>query len=281
MKIIKKLSHSKINLGLEVLYKRPDNFHEINTIFATIKLSDQISFELSDKPIINIESNIDLNIPKHENLIFKAAEKLQDKFNIKSGANIILKKNIPTGGGLGGGSANAACTLIALSQLWEINPTYKQLFILAQALGSDVPFFLKEGFAIAHGRGEILRYFDYKLQFKILLIIPNIHINTALAYQSLNRGNEKKPKTNLYLILTRAFHNPSILKEHLFNDFEVAVFQQHPVLANIKDNLYQKGAIYASMSGSGSTMYGLFDNDEAINKAKEFFASENYKTIIV
>ena len=268
--MIKIDSNGKINLGLQVLNKRIDNYHNINTVFSRISLFDQITFEEDDKISIDILNSE--NIPIEDNLIYKAAIKLQNRTKTNKGAKIQLRKNIPMGGGLGGGSSNAAATLFALTKLWDLTPSTNDLMIIAQSLGSDVPFFLQEGLASAGSRGEKLNYFKLNLPHHILLVNPNIHVSTPLAFSSLNRNTKQKVAINFKNILFRSLDNQSLLKEYIINDFEKTIFKVHPEIKLIKNKLYDLGAIFSLMSGSGSTVFGLFDTIEKAKSAKENFS---------
>ncbi|MFC2130384.1 4-(cytidine 5'-diphospho)-2-C-methyl-D-erythritol kinase [Bacteroidota bacterium] len=270
-------SNAKINLGLEVLFKREDGFHEINTIFTKICLSDEISVEPAKE--LTVQCIPSLKIPQEKNLAFMAGKIIQKYYDCKSkAAKIDIKKKIPDGGGLGGGSSNAATVLIALNKLWEINAPINDLQKIALELGSDVPFFMKDRAAIGQGKGEILEYFDLKLPYHILLICPGIKIPTAWAYEQLKKSSETKKGTDLKTLCLNHITNPEFLKKNLKNDFEETVFGEYPELKNIKKKLYQNCADFALMSGSGSTMYGLFSNMKNLKKAESAF--NNYKTHI-
>lgn len=278
MKLIKKLAYAKINLGLQVLNLRTDGFHNINTIFFRTKLADELVFKINESGKINITTNIDLGIPQEQNLVFKVAEKIRDKYNVTLGADIEITKNIPSGGGLGGGSSDAAEAIKALSELWELDIPFGNQLIIAQALGSDIPYFLKFGTAVGNSRGEKLFYFDYDMNFKILIICPNIHISTPQAYKSLARTLAERQIVNFANVLIRADDNPSLLKEFIFNDFEENAFAEHSELLEIKNTLYQNGALLALMSGSGSTMFGLFDMEKDLNDVISTF--KNYTSFV-
>jgi 4-diphosphocytidyl-2-C-methyl-D-erythritol kinase len=266
---------AKINLGLEVLRKRADGFHDINTVFARILLSDEISITPSEH--LSCQSDPSLGIPQESNLAYRVADLLRKKYSIASGAEIFIKKNIPSGGGLGGGSSDAATVLNALNSLWAINAPTSELSSIALEIGSDVPFFLEPGTAaVALGRGEQLSYFDYELKQKILLVFPDVQIPTQWAYESLNMGTTHKPATNFKSIILQSETDPLALRSGLTNDFEPVVFSKHPEIARIKEKLYTMGAIFASMSGSGSTVYGLFDNSDSIKIALD--SLNNYRT---
>jgi 4-diphosphocytidyl-2-C-methyl-D-erythritol kinase len=270
-------SFAKINLGLEILSKRNDGYHEINTIFAVTDLHDNISITQSDK--LEVECYPNLNIPSEENLVFKAAKIIRNYFSKELlGAKITINKNIPIGAGLGGGSSNAAAALIALIDYWKINISLKDLSSIGISLGSDVPFFIKSNSndidnkfsAIAKGRGEILNYFDYSLNFPLLLIYPNIHISTKWAYNSLNICNKKKIGIDFQNLLLNA--EISDWRNNIINDFEKTVFKEFPEIENIKNDLYNYGSIFALMSGSGSCVYGIFKNNDDLLNAQKYFS---------
>lgn len=273
-------SFAKINLGLQVLEKRNDDFHNINTIFARISLADSLEINKSSSDKIIIEGTPAFDFPIQNNLIYKAADKLRTKENVPLGAKINVIKNIPMGAGLGGGSSNCAYTLKNLRKIWNLDENYNHDLIIAQTLGSDVPFFLKDGFAIGKSRGEKLEYFDIKLPWTILLVNPGIHIYTPDAFAQLNRNSEPRTSLNFKNILSKSLENPSLLREYMINDFEKSVFKTHPEIAQIKSDLYSEGAFFALMSGSGSTLFGLFENhklaEEARSKFPDYFTYISY-----
>lgn len=291
---ITKKSYAKINLGLQVLNKRLDGFHNINTIFKKINLFDEITFTPNNTDEINLKVlNNDLLNQENilNNLIIKAFRKIQKKSPKKIGVDVELNKNIPIGAGLGGGSSNAASTLIALMEMFRINLTQGEMSVISQSLGSDVPFFMGEGMAIAKSRGEKLKYFDmdneFEQKYKIVLINPQIHISTPFAYSSLNREtftelNKKQnlyPEINFYNILLKSNDNPSLLRNYIINDFEKVVFEKYPEISEIKKTLYDFGAVLSLMSGSGSTVFALFENNEknqtTFNNINSYFTN-NY-----
>lgn len=274
MQILK--APAKINLGLEVLCKRDDGYHEINTVFTRVSLSDTITLEKSNK--IELECNPNLDILATENICYLAAILFKQAFKIQDGVKIKIDKTIPTGAGLGGGSSNAASVLLGLCKLWKINPDITELNKIASKLGSDVPYFLNSGMATGSGRGEILEYFCLNIPYHILLINPNIHLSTKLAYTSLQRTSTKKPKSDFKKILYENISNPKILQKTIINDFEEFAFKSYPEIATIKKQLYNHDSLFALMSGSGSTVFGLFDSIEKANKAKDYF--HNYKTYL-
>lgn len=263
-------SYAKINLGLQVLYKRKDGYHNINTVFAKIDLADEIL--ITDSDSLKVQTFPDLGISEKENLVYKSAKKLSKRLHREDQMpEILINKKIPVGGGLGGGSSNAAYAMLGLLDYWNCKDRIKEPEIIAPMIGSDVPLFLKKGWAIGKGRGEKLEHFDFHLPFKILVINPNIHINTADAYKNLHRNEKPIPAINYNALLPRAKENPSLLKEFFTNDFEKSIFRKHNRLKQIKQKLYEAGAVYASMTGSGSTMYGLFEENEDLGDISNFY----------
>jgi 4-diphosphocytidyl-2-C-methyl-D-erythritol kinase len=258
---------AKVNLGLHMLSKREDGFHELETIFQMVNWCDEIKIECLSRGLELVCDQPD--IPKDErNLAIKAAHILQTRFPDRcKGARIHLKKNIPHGAGLGGGSGNAAGVLLALNFLWNLKIKRQDLIGMAVDLGSDVPFFLLSPCAIGRGRGEILEEVKSSINFYILMVYPGFAVSTASVYG------------NLKLELTKRENNISILKNFLLqsefaqlgsawsNDLEPVVFKEHPSVFGIKKELLALGAKGALLSGSGSTVFGIFDNPETANNA--------------
>lgn len=269
-------SYAKINFGLQVLNKRVDGFHNINTLFARISLKDIIYIEESDKN--DVLFTTDINIPLEKNLIYKAIVEFKKKFNIADHFKVTVNKRIPMGGGLGGGSSNAAYILDTLAKMYKVEKDWKNLSIIAQKLGSDVPFFMKTGLAIGQSRGEMLKYFRAIFPYKILIVNPNLSISTPEAFQSLNRNEEVGKVLDFHTLFLRGLENPVIWREFVINDFEKVIFERYIELGEIKDKLYKSGAVFALMSGSGSTLFGVFKDDESAKIAEKEFS--NYFTYI-
>ncbi|MBK9249020.1 MAG: 4-(cytidine 5'-diphospho)-2-C-methyl-D-erythritol kinase [Ignavibacteria bacterium] len=262
---------SKINLGLEILRKRQDGFHDINTVFLPITLTDKITIEHADG--LTVECS-EIHIPQEDNLVYKAARMLQTRSNISRGAKIQLHKKIPTGAGLGGGSSDAAFTLIGLCTLWDISPGKDTLHDIAAELGSDVPFFLLGCPAIGSGRGEILQPLSFHLPYAILIVYPMIHISTAIAYSQVKLYED----TTDYEMLFSEEVTPEILRAKVVNSFEESAFEKHPELLEIKNKFYHCGSVFSLMSGSGSSIYGFFETDEMAKQAAEQFPE--YQTFL-
>ena len=245
-------AYAKINLGLRVLGKRPDGFHELRTVFQTISLADRltITYEPAARTEITVEGMPD--VP--DNLAARAAAAVLSELRLKASVHIHIEKRIPMGAGLGGGSSDAAAILQALPILAGCPIPMPRLFQLAAPLGSDVPFFLLGGTALGLGRGEELYPLPNLPPLEGVLITPNIHVSTPDAYRALSPT--LTDSANKLASFQESVRQP--LVEPLVNDFEAVVFAQHPQLAALKASLLSKGAYQALMSGSGSSVFALF-----------------------
>jgi 4-diphosphocytidyl-2-C-methyl-D-erythritol kinase len=278
---------AKINWSLYVLNKRDDGYHNILSLMHCIGLYDTLTFEHSD----TLQLVADIDIPYHQNLVYKAAKRLMSYTGISKGAKIVLKKEIPSGSGLGGGSSDAAYTLIGLNKLWGLGLKDEELKEISAGLGSDVPFFFDCPIAIARGRGEILMPLEIGISYTLLLVKPLVSISTAWAYEKIgarvNRyGGQETDKNNMELTnMEDKFNNikfiyeaikagdVSLLHAHIHNDFEEAVIEKYPVIDKLKKKLLCVGASMAIMSGSGSTVFGLFENRDRAVEASRHFSS--------
>lgn len=254
--------NAKINLGLHVTAKKKDGYHDIETCMVPIPLYDALEMILDNTTTF---TNTGLPIPgaEKDNLILKAFKLLRKDFNDLPNIHIHLHKNIPLGAGLGGGSADAAFALKMMNTLFDLHLEDWFLEDYAAQLGSDCPFFIENTPKIATGRGEIMEPISIDLKGKYLVLInPHIHISTKEAYSGIT---PKKPLVDLKNILA----DQSLWKAHLVNDFEASIFPMHPEIAQIKERLYESGAFYSAMSGSGSTVFGLFDTRPDASEWKE------------
>ncbi len=245
---------------MRVLGKRADGLHEICTTFQTISLCDYLTFEPSNE--ISLTSDLQ-SIPTDEkNLIIVAAKQLQNRFLVSSGAKIHLQKNIPSPGGLGGGSSDAALTLLALAHLWEIKTSLRNLLEIAQTIGADVPFFLCGGTAFATGTGNQLENLPDWPQKLLLVITPNETVATAEAYKSLAAPSLTEADSLAIFTICRQARITSDSDQTTWqNDFENTVFSDKPEIERVKQKLLEFGAGRALMSGSGASVFGIFDNE--------------------
>ena len=253
-------SNAKINIGLNIVEKRNDGFHNIETIFFPIGMRDaiEIADSKTDTPYTFSASGIPINIDAKDNIVVKAYELIRAKYTFPSQA-IHLHKNIPFGAGLGGGSANAAYMIKLLNNKFNLGMSLKEMEDEVKKLGSDCAFFIENKPAFAIDKGENLNPIDLDLSaYHMLLIKPNIHISTPEAYANIK---PHKPETSLIKLIEQPVKT---WKFTIKNDFEDSIFPNHPLLAKLKDELYEQGAIYAAMSGSGSSLFGLFKNEPKI-----------------
>lgn len=257
----------KINIGLNILNKREDGFHNLETVFYPLPLTDALEIiearqHLNSESIFFTTSGLEIAADTNSNICVKAFQLLKSQFPMLPGVLMHLHKVIPSGAGLGGGSANGAFALSMINKKFNLGLTVEKLIQLAASLGSDCPFFIINNPCFASGRGELLEEIPIDLSnFKILLVNPGIHIDTATAFKDVN---PKVPGKSIKEIIKEPIAN---WKEQLTNDFEKGIFAKHQVIEKIKNALYDNGAIYASMSGSGSTLYGIFEKDKKITAA--------------
>lgn len=262
--------NAKINIGLNIVQKRPDNYHNIESIFYPIPLSDILEIVPSKEETCLINLGNTINCPTDKNLVIKAYKALMCTHSLPN-SKIILYKNIPDGAGLGGGSSDAAFTLKILNELYELNISDNDLMNVASSLGADCPFFLHNVPILATGIGNIFTPISLSLSGKyIILIKPDISIPTALAYSKVTPSTDFMP-------LAEAIELPiQEWKKYIKNDFELSIFATFPQLKEIKDFLYENGALYSSMSGSGSSIYGIFDNVIMADLIKSKYASYKF-----
>lgn len=258
-------SYAKINWSLDVLHRREDGYHEIRTLFQTVSLHDLLVIKPTDGAI-EVDCS-DPGVPRDErNLAFKAALALKEAAGVAVGARIEIDKRIPVGGGLGGGSSNAAATLVALHRLWGVEPDSAELVAIAARLGSDVPFFLVGGTALGVGRGDEVYPVEEVVCDTLLLANPGSRVSTTDAYAGLSRlTRPRSPR-----MMTFALNAAKGILEHPpvgFNDLEEVVMRSHQEIARTKRDLLTLGARCALMSGSGSTVYAVFENEEERDRA--------------
>jgi 4-diphosphocytidyl-2-C-methyl-D-erythritol kinase len=265
---------AKINIGLNIINKREDGFHNLETIFYPISLSDTIKISPSDS--LKFSTNSDFLASENDNIILKAVRLLEKKCSVKINLNIRLEKHIPVGAGLGGGSSDGAAVLKLLNQLYELRLSEHDLIGLALQLGSDIPFFIRSMPAFAESRGEILRSIDLKITTPVLIVNPGIHISTKWAFQNITPGKWKHPLSDIF----KEKQDIKNLKDLILNDFETVCFEHYPKLNNIKQILYSLGAYFALMSGSGSSFFGIFPDINSAKTACEYFSKQNYFTWI-
>ena len=267
-------SYAKINLLLRILGKRDDGYHELFTVFQSVSLHDTITFSESDSLEMTCRQRV---VPTDQrNVIIKAAKALQRFAGITKGARLDLDKQIPSPGGLGGGSSNAAVTLIGLCMLWDIAVGAADLQTIAASVGSDVPFFLHGGTAVGTGRGEMIESVDDVIEDDILIVTPSIRVATkdafaGLAVQALTSAGRERSLT----VCRKEVESLDLRRSVLINDFERTVFAVHPEMGRVKSTLLELGAVNAAVSGSGASVFAIFDKKEARHAAEKALEHED------
>jgi len=263
----KLLAPAKINFSLEILGRRNDGFHEVRMLMVGVSLFDELSFEAWPECVL--ESNLEGFDCGAGNMIMKAARLLQKESGQNLGASIKLKKNIPIGAGLAGGSSDAAATFLGLNRLWKLNLELRKLSSLAARLGSDIPFCLESGWAIASGRGEKIKHLSAPKKLFLLLLNPGFEVSTKWAYQNVDiLGGVKRNLSSLVFEALEAEDFERVNKIAI-NDLERVTAREHPEIGQMRQSLSQFGASVSRMSGSGPTVWGLFKDETAAKKAEK------------
>jgi len=252
---------AKINLGLSITGKRPDGFHNIETIFYPINICDALEFveaDFADKSDLLTVTGIETGSSPEDNLVLKAVKLLRAKWSFPA-LKIHLHKAIPAGAGLGGGSSDASFMLKAVNRHYWLDISNEELRSMALSLGSDCPFFLDCEPSFARGRGELLKPLNLDLsKYYLVLLNPGIGVNTREAYQNCRPATPLFDLNNIEKVSIKEWKNI------LFNDFEAYVFGKYPLIGRLKEGLYQSGALFSLMSGSGSSVYGIFEQKPAL-----------------
>ena len=259
---------AKINWFLSVMGKREDGYHEILSLMQSISLYDHLTFEHSDR----IEVITDADIPLEENLVYRAAVLLKEKLSVSKGAVITLKKEIPVSAGLGGGSSDAACALSGLNRLWKLGLEDEELIKFGGMLGSDIPFFFKAPMAVVRGRGEIVTGLEAGSRHIIVIVKPALGISTKWAYSEMSRlFPELTKRDNNIKLFCHALERQDFKSIALMmkNDLELPVIREFQVIGEIKDRLLAMGAEASLMSGSGPTVFGVFNSRGTAENAAE------------
>jgi 4-diphosphocytidyl-2-C-methyl-D-erythritol kinase len=259
--LIRIRSFAKVNLALAVLGKRTDGYHEIRTIFQSIDLHD----ELEIRPAARLELHCEYlpSVPVEENTVWRAATALARAASMSAGAEITLKKRIPPGAGLGGGSSNAAAALLGLCKFWHLDVPAAELRSLAAAIGSDVPFFLQGGTALGIGRGEEIYPLPEIPTAHLVVVYPGVHVSTAAAYRSLSPMLTSQQAIHKIQSFCGRLKDGTGCLAEIFNDFETSILPAYPAVREAKDFLKERGATATLLSGSGSSVFGFFPDEES------------------
>lgn len=263
-------SRAKVNLSIDVLGKREDGYHLVEMIMQTIDLYDKLKITEIEENSILIKSN-SLDIPLNEdNIMYKAVNLLRDQFNIEKGIEISIEKNIPVAAGMAGGSSNAAAVLVGLNKLWNLGLSESELKDIGLKLGADVPFCITGGSALAEGIGEELTNIKgLPEDLNILVCKPNIFVSTKAVYQSLNMDKVKRRPKNKELIDALQKEDVKFISENMVNVLEEVTSLKYSEIGQIEDIMIKNKALGSMMSGSGPTVFGLFDNKDCAIKAKK------------
>ena len=279
---------AKINLGLDILRKREDGYHEVRMIMQTIQMYDVLKMKKVKKPGISLSVNYPYIPSDERNLVYKAAKLLMDEFQVKEGVDICLEKFIPVAAGMAGGSSDAAAAMVGINQLFKLGLSERELMDRAVNIGADVPYCIMRGTALAEGIGEKLTRIAQIPDCFVLIGKPGISVSTKMAYESLQLDKISSHPDIGGMI--RDIENGDLLTmtEKMGNVFEPGIIEKYPVIGEIKDLMEDNGALKAMMSGSGPTVFGIFDDREKMEAAaavlresglaKTVFATEVTKT---
>lgn len=260
-------AHAKVNWTLRVIGKRGDGFHEISTLMQRISLCDKLTIS----PSTELEVITEATIPPETNLVLRAARLLKESRNIDHGARIELVKRIPIAAGLGGGSSDAAATLNGLCKLWGIDISLPELMSLGASLGSDIPFFLGPGAAIVEGRGEVLRPVALTRPWHLVLVKPEFGISAGWAYGKVKHYSGASPASIQSLLDALQTGQGDRLRALMVNDLEPSVLEHYREVVEIKERLHAMGAEVSMLSGSGSTVFGVFSSEAHARAAQRGF----------
>lgn len=267
-------SYAKINLYLKIGKKLSSGYHNIVSVMQKIELKDTISIEPLGEDRVVVECT-NKELENENNLVYKAASLLKKKFKIREGVRLFIEKNIPIEAGLGGGSSNAATALINLNKLWRLKLGERQLIEMASQLGSDVPFFIGDNAALVEGIGNKIKRINKSFSVNIVLINPGFRVSTKWAYSAFDRQKSKiKAKADIAGLI-KAIEKKDIkgIASNLHNDFEPIIAKRYKIVNEIKNNLLRSDALNASLSGSGPTVFGVFNS---IYEAREAFFKLQY-----
>lgn len=260
---------AKINLGLDVVRRREDGYHEVRMIMQTLHLYDKLEIAKIRDPQIVLTTNLSYVPTNENNLVYKAAKLLMDEFEIKEGVSVNLTKRIPVAAGMAGGSSDAAAMLYGMNQLFELKLSLRQLMERGVKIGADVPYCLIRGTALAEGIGEKLTSLPAMVKCPVLIAKPQIAVSTKFVYENLKLNEETSHPDIDTLIADIRNKDLSAIAEHMGNVLETVTIPEYPIIAQIKEQMKTSGAIGSMMSGSGPTVFGLFEDEKTAKKAYE------------
>lgn len=258
---------AKINLGLDVVRRREDGYHEVRMIMQTIHLFDRVNIEKTSEPGIKIKTNLSYLPVNENNLIYKAGRLLMDEFDITEGVSVDLEKRIPVAAGMAGGSTDAAAMLYGMNKMFGLGLSMQELKDRGVKIGADVPYCLMRGTALAEGIGEKLKSLPPMIKCPVLIAKPQISVSTKFVYENLKLDEMAKHPDIDQLIKDIKAKDLQGVCDHMGNILETVTIPNYPVIAEIKKNMLENGAAGAMMSGSGPTVFGLFDDAEKAKQA--------------
>lgn len=266
---------AKINLGLDVVRRREDGYHEVRMIMQTIQLYDRLDIKRTQEPGIQIQTNLSFLPVNENNLIYKAAKLLMDEFSITDGVSVKLDKRIPVAAGMAGGSTDAAAMLIGVNRLFSLGLTKRQLMERGVQIGADVPYCIMRGTALAEGIGEALSPLPPMVKCPVLIAKPSISVSTKFVYQNLKLDDTTIHPDIDRLIDDIKAKNLHDIAAHMGNVLETVTIPNYPVIDEIKKHMLSNGAVGAMMSGSGPAVFGLFDDEDTAKKAYKAMRSSH------
>lgn len=266
---------AKINLGLDVVRRREDGYHEVRMIMQTIQLYDRLDIKRTQEPGIQIQTNLSFLPVNENNLIYKTAKLLMDEFSITDGVSVKLDKRIPVAAGMAGGSTDAAAMLIGVNRLFSLGLTKRQLMERGVQIGADVPYCIMRGTALAEGIGEALSPLPPMVKCPVLIAKPSISVSTKFVYQNLKLDDTTIHPDIDRLIDDIKAKNLHDIAAHMGNVLETVTISNYPVIDEIKKHMLSNGAVGAMMSGSGPTVFGLFDDEDTAKKAYKAMRSSH------
>jgi len=279
MKSLTLKAYAKINVGIRITGQRDDGYHSIKTLYQTVNIYDTVKLNLKDEPGVTFNWQGE-NVPDgKDNICSKAANSLFEFIGEEKGVNIKLEKTLPVGSGLGGGSSDAACVIRGLNELLDTKLSVKNMEDIASELGADIAFFIRGGCQYAEGIGDELSPGELHEEWVLLLVVPDIRIDTSWAYKGIHPLSLTRNINDVNLASFR--HNGDAENKKQFrNDFEPLVFSEYPEIGDIKNNLLKSGAEFASLSGSGSAVYGFYNTTEKAEKAMKLVGKEHKSWVL-
>lgn len=266
---LKLKAYGKINLGLDVVRRREDGYHEVRMIMQTVGIFDRLELTEEAEPGIRVSTNLSFLPCDENNLVYKAAKLLMDEFNVKKGLSISLEKHIPVAAGMAGGSSDAAAAMVGVNKLFELGLTQQQLMERGVKIGADVPYCIMRGTALSEGIGEVLTPLPDMVNCPIIIAKPAISVSTKFVYENLKANElEAHPDIDGMIAAIKAGDLRGV-SDRLENVLETVTTVHYPVINEIKDFLKERGALNALMSGSGPTVFALFDDKKTAEKAFE------------